>query len=327
MADQSGEQAKLIVQQAMSLFNASIQASQMNTAQAIQEVKLDLSVARDRANPLVISFPFKSLYVEDASDLNCFVRAIPESSDSGQGDVKLSLKDSITHEFGIRKLYLYWPAQSGKLMVLKVFTQAKVSSGQLLLNQNSIPSTMIFGGMASAPNDGFTVIAYGQLGSTVTGGLTRILNGSKGINISSFNTASFNITDIASSRARMFVVPEGYEAEILAIKATAFNTLSWVAPREVYVMALPVKQTWASEFDFISLSFPNQKIASFFQSQVNGVYYYQPVVVTNPSENHDGRSKVILKAGQMLNAHVNGSWTTGLLEIEFFIRLSRVVGA
>ena len=117
----SGEEAKAIVRNLLTPFQANIQRQQVSSEKIIEELVIDLSVERTRANAIKISFPFVSLRVEQASDIQTFCNLIPVDVSEYQKSVQVKLNDSLEFDNGISGLFITHPAQAGKKMVLKFY--------------------------------------------------------------------------------------------------------------------------------------------------------------------------------------------------------------
>ena len=219
----SGEDAKAIVRSLASGFQATIQKQQISSDKLISTLVLDLGVERTRNNPLKISFPFISVRVEEATDSSSFCRMIPVSIDSYQDDCLLQLNDSIEFDNGISNIYITNPIQTGKTMVLKFFTQARVRSGSLVEKSNQA-TNLITLGRHQVANDGFSFIWEGSCGVSVNGDniqMNRIYPNSR-----------FAVLDVPSS-SYVLEIPKGYQAELLAFQTeitTALTTAASLAP-------------------------------------------------------------------------------------------------
>lgn len=205
----TGDEAKSIVQSLATGFQATIQKQQTSSDKLISTLVLDLSVARTRTNPLKISFPFISVRVESATDIQSNCRIIPVSIDSYQDDTLLKLNDSLEFDNGISNVFITNAAQAGKQMVLKFYTTARVRSGSLVLDQNSSVNNLTIGESTLA-NDGFTYT------------MSLILNGIPSASglvqtfVSAYNNNSLmngNVS-VLFPLPNIFKVPMGYTAEI-----------------------------------------------------------------------------------------------------------------
>lgn len=209
------EEARAVVQQAQNVFDASIADQQRTSPKEIQSLPIDLSVARTRANAMKVSFPFKSLLVEQATDLNTFVYLIPISNDSGNDPIKLGLKDVYKSEYGFRECYIYWNAQPSKIILLKFFVRSIIENGRLVIDNQSGNNQITMAGINSQDN-GFTVIAKAS-----------------GINIAANTDLSFSevfpndgFSKTFDSFKRGIVVPVGYIAKILSWRVTLLGTIT-----------------------------------------------------------------------------------------------------
>jgi len=102
------------------------QALQLNPS-AIRVQTIDLSTAP--TNPVLVNFPFKSVYVASASDSSALVSMRPFSDSENNDYAPLRLKDSVGWDYSISRCFLTWTAQAGKTMTLVFFTDAKFTSG------------------------------------------------------------------------------------------------------------------------------------------------------------------------------------------------------
>ena len=324
------KQAAQLFAQALSLYDAKVKSAQANAVDEIRILDLDLSETKyTRENPLQVAFPFKSLRVEQATDLNTFVNLIPENADQGRGSVRLGLLDAFNTEFGMSKAYIFWTPQAGKKVRLIFFTTSNISNGRQVLDQNSA-YTVIKMGDAEAINDGFTVLHYGQMGTDATMAKTRLPSGQKALNVSTFSNGEITLTDVGRYQANVLKVPAGYEAEILQCKVVTGAGISWAGSRQLYMTEI-FAQTYPSEFDIISINDPTKAIhfASFNVTNVAGTFFFQPEIVTNPLYNLDGRTRCVVKGGstgKCFNWHINGSWTAGLMEFYWLVRFYKSVG-
>lgn len=118
-----------ILIQGEQIRRAKIFEGNTNSPQNIQKIVIDLSTARLETNPYKISFPFRSVYVESASDVlaNIFVK--PNTQDSVQSFFKLKANDSWASDDPISTAFLHWDAQPGKSLTLVFFTNSEFRSG------------------------------------------------------------------------------------------------------------------------------------------------------------------------------------------------------
>ncbi|MFN3453522.1 MAG: hypothetical protein ACK41T_01080 [Pseudobdellovibrio sp.] len=92
-------------------------------------ITLDLSVARDINNPMEVNFPFKSVFVEQATDPNCFFFVKPSNREDMQKPFRMGLKDSWALPYQIPRCFLHWDQQLGKKIELVFFADAEFRSG------------------------------------------------------------------------------------------------------------------------------------------------------------------------------------------------------
>lgn len=119
---------------------------------------LDLTTARLRSDPLEIAFPFKSVFVEEATDTFVKVYMLLGTKEAHQDAFKLDLKASIELDYPIQKAFLYWDAQPGKSITLKAFpearyrsgTQISVSSGGVAVNEGTAVSAGVQNTLAAS---------------------------------------------------------------------------------------------------------------------------------------------------------------------------------
>lgn len=143
MENVTKDQALQILRDFYRIDQASIQISQADTPYESAVITLDLSKSGfTRDNPFPISFPYKSIYVSDATDASAKCFLLPDTIDSFQGGILLQLKDSINFETKKAKSYLYWEAQAGKTITLTIFMSARFESGSNIVRSTvSLPSS------------------------------------------------------------------------------------------------------------------------------------------------------------------------------------------
>lgn len=96
---------------------------------SIQLVTLDLSTAILPTRPYKIGFPFKSFYVQNATDVYANVNVKVQMQDSIQSSFPTKLNDSWVNEFPVAEAYLDWSAQAGKTMTIVFFLESEYRSG------------------------------------------------------------------------------------------------------------------------------------------------------------------------------------------------------
>lgn len=192
------KQAQQFFNQMLAGYDSKIKASQANPIEEIRNYIIDLSVARSKDNPLKVAFPFKSIMVEQASDLQTFINMIPENDSQGRGSIKLGLLDSFKTEFGMSCCYLFWDAQPRKSMKLNFFTTSEISNGRLVIDSQSVVNN-VKAGVHTLQNDSLTVILGMSGGTSPTGRLSI-----------SYHSSDQNINSITDG----YLVPVGYEAQV-----------------------------------------------------------------------------------------------------------------
>lgn len=192
--------AQKMFEQMLSSYKDKIKASQANAGDEIREIVLDLSVARTRENALKVSFPFKSVFVEEASDNNVLIKMIPESDVAGRASINLRLLDAFNTEYGMSSCFLFWDEQPNKRMVLKFFTTSKIESNRMALDLNSTTDQLNVGNVSV---DRKNVLSVGWS-----------LTGTGVYAVTSLDKAGL-YSEIGQN---FYTVPEGYIAEILAIE-------------------------------------------------------------------------------------------------------------
>lgn len=228
LSKMSTEEARAIVLQAQNVFDASIADQQRSSPKEIQSYPIDLSIERTRANAIKVSFPFKSLLVEQASDINTFVYVVPISNESGNDPLRMGLRDVYKSEFGFRECYIYWDAQPTKSVLLKFFVRSNIENGRLVLDQNSIGSSYNIGS-ANGQNDGFTVLLSSQLIVPASGAALQIR--ADYINNSGFSNGSYQLDSIGLfPLGSCFKVPKGYTGEVIGMEincSVAITASAW----------------------------------------------------------------------------------------------------
>lgn len=105
-----------------------------NTEQpfAIQVLTLDLTTVRLSTDPLKLKFPFKTLYVQSATDGTVTVNVRPDTDASYQSAVPIKLNDVLKFDHPVSSVNIHWDAQSSKSITLIFFVDADFSSGSLI---------------------------------------------------------------------------------------------------------------------------------------------------------------------------------------------------
>lgn len=123
--------AALMVDQMFKSFNAWLAFNNGSSGLVEQTVfTLDLTTARTEEEAIAVPLAFRSLFIRDASDNNAYVFLKPFTRDTSQGSSKL--RNNTLWESGdlpCPRAYLWWPAQSGKTMVLEFHVRGRVVPG------------------------------------------------------------------------------------------------------------------------------------------------------------------------------------------------------
>lgn len=125
----SPEEAAAIVKNATLIARANIADKISQRPFSVQVQTLTLTTAVLETNPYKISTSFKSLYIQDATDVYVSINVRFNSRDTVQGSFSMKKNDAITLDEPTNEAYLHWSAQSGKTITLVIFTDAAFQSG------------------------------------------------------------------------------------------------------------------------------------------------------------------------------------------------------
>lgn len=131
----------------------------------IQAITLDLSTACLSTAPYRIGFPFRSLFVRNATDNSVSITVRPQTQDSFQSGVDLKLNDSLDFEIQQSGAYLSWAAQAGKSLTLIIFVNALFKSGSQV--------SQTAGGVAIIDGSSFTRTVTTLAAATATSVLSQ----------------------------------------------------------------------------------------------------------------------------------------------------------
>ena len=95
----------------------------------VQEIFVDLGTKRPEADPYAINVPFKSLYVQEATDTFATVDVRLGSNDSFQSKFRLRQNDVWVSQYPNAKAFLSWEAQPNKTMRIVLFVDSEFRSG------------------------------------------------------------------------------------------------------------------------------------------------------------------------------------------------------
>lgn len=306
------EQAEAIVNALNEAFDANVSQSQASAPNEINTWTKDLSVAVERSAAISVSFPFTSIYVEDATDSQTYVRCIPYSNDSSQQDVMLKKNDTFQFDRGVSKVFLYWPAQAGKKIVIKFFVSSKFTSGSTINDDVSVPVT-VGAGYATGEMDGFTrevSLVYDIGGNTYS---------SLDIRDPQNNTASaVTINTVARTG---YIIPAGYYAEVMGLSlkirtattATSFINLYAIVAGETITEAT---QPQTNRIGYV-----------FADTDAAGTYDVRVLNTAVAGEKGYVRRGIIINAGECLFMLADGATPTAGDAVAYaLIRLRPIVG-
>jgi len=120
----------LIVAEAKRIDEARVADQSSNRPFTAQAITFDLGTAVVRSAALRIGFPFKTLFIESASDVYANVNVLLGSNDTIQSPKNMKYNDAVEYDYPINQAYIYWDAQSGKTLTLIAFVDARFRSGQ-----------------------------------------------------------------------------------------------------------------------------------------------------------------------------------------------------
>lgn len=111
----------------------------------VQTITIPLDTARDVGNPLTLNIPHRSIYVQDATDVNVTVSVQMQSRDSINSTFAIRKNDAWTNDSIIPQINLSWSAQAGKTITLVFFyntefrsgSQISVTGGGVLVSEGS----------------------------------------------------------------------------------------------------------------------------------------------------------------------------------------------
>lgn len=125
----SPEQAKAIVDGLSEAGRAALLLNSIDAPFEVAVMDFALTTAQLETNPFQIGFPFRSVFVRDASDSTAEISLKVNSRDSGQGAIAIRRNDSIVFPRQQARGFLHWDAQSGKTMQLVFFVSGEFRSG------------------------------------------------------------------------------------------------------------------------------------------------------------------------------------------------------
>jgi hypothetical protein len=121
---------------------------------------LALDTAKPDSQPLKIGFPFKALWVQDATDSAVVVNIRVGGRDLTNSPFKLRLNDVWKSDDPMAEAYLDWPAQTGKSVTILYSINSDFTSGRNV----SVNS----GGVSINEGDSFTTAQVTMTAATAT---------------------------------------------------------------------------------------------------------------------------------------------------------------
>lgn len=125
----SNDDADLIASNVYDKFNAQLNLANRNAQSNVKKIYIDLSVARLDSNPFIISFPFKSFYIQDGTDGIALIEMKLYSRDLGYDSIKVRRQDSMVFGSAVNACYLSWASQTGKFLELIFAIDIEIKSG------------------------------------------------------------------------------------------------------------------------------------------------------------------------------------------------------
>lgn len=98
----------------------------------VQAITIPLTTARLETDPYVLNFPFRTLYVQSATDTGVNVNVRFQTRDQYQSAINMKRNDVFVADYPQSSVNLYWDAQSGKSITLVFFIDAEFRSGSLI---------------------------------------------------------------------------------------------------------------------------------------------------------------------------------------------------
>lgn len=141
------KEQRALIERSRELDQASISINRQDRRQSVYRMVIDLTKGRDILDPYKISFPFKSIFMEDSTDPAAKIFVRPITDEDHQSHFTMGYKDAWSTSETIPKAFLHWEARAAKVTLI-VFTDAEFRSG----SQVSITS----GGLSI--NEGATVV-------------------------------------------------------------------------------------------------------------------------------------------------------------------------
>lgn len=309
-------------------FEANIANEQSGSNTEVNEMLVDLSVARDRTNAIELSFPFTSLRVEEGTDNISSARILLNTRDDYQKNILISVGDQVECDRGIRKAFLYNSAQAGKFLLIKFFKDIKMTSNCVIV-ENQVSTVNV--GYATAPLDGLTFDAtyflrsgdvplMSELNSSAPM-LTNILASSDYINL---NVGNFTIN--GTLKTNNLKVPLGYSCEIIGFEAIVNAAISNLHVGVYYAIE---GETIVNDAALIAMP-RGVAYGNCFNCSVGSIAMRRPMVNSNilPISFRSNRNKRVFNQGELIVPYLYniGALTTGSALVTMLFRLSKNIG-
>lgn len=140
--------------------DAAIFASSVGIQNEVRSLTLSLDTAVLSTQPYAISFPFRSLYVVDATDSNVEISLRIATIDSFQDAIPLRENTSYVLPFSTSKAFLHWSAQTSKTIKILFFVHGEFSTNTVQSIQSGSVTT----------SDGVTVTEVAKATVATTAG-------------------------------------------------------------------------------------------------------------------------------------------------------------
>ncbi len=113
---------------------AAIQQAVEGRKRVCFSVTIDLTTAQTSTSPLELAFPFRTYWVQDATDSTAEAFLVPNPHNEGNLNAAIPVhkNDSARLDNPVSGGYLYWTEQSGKSMTIFFFVDADVRPGSMI---------------------------------------------------------------------------------------------------------------------------------------------------------------------------------------------------
>ena len=122
--------AAAILQDAVDKLRAGIYVGNTQKPFKVQKVVVPLDTAKLETAPLKFNFPFRTLYIQEATDSSTVIKFKPGAQDSYQSDFNMRSNDSWSDNDPTTEAIFFWDAQPGKSITLVFFVDSEFRSGR-----------------------------------------------------------------------------------------------------------------------------------------------------------------------------------------------------